>query len=136
MSASPDERDSVVPARPSVAPDGRERRSSPRIDVDWAVDCHDGDTFLYSYITNISDMGIFIATREPPAVGTPLTLRFAPPGDEELALSGEVAWVNPWRESGDNPNPGFGVRFVNLEPVHRERLVAIVHAIAYLSDER
>lgn len=135
MSTSRDDGDPTVPARPSVPPDGRERRSFPRVDVDWAVDCSDGDTFLYSFITNISEMGIFIATREPPVLGTRLTLRFSPPGEEELALSGEVAWVNPWRESGDNLNPGFGVRFVELTPEQRERLVSIVHAIAYLPDE-
>ena len=26
-------------------------------------------------------------------------------------LEGEVTWINPYRESGDNLNPGMGVRF-------------------------
>lgn len=112
-----------------------DRRSGPRVDVTWAVDCSDGDTFLYSYIQNISTMGIFIATRTPPARGTEVRLRFAPPGEVAFELAGEVAWINPWREHGENLNPGFGVRFVNLSADDRERLVSIVHAIAYLPDE-
>lgn len=118
--------------RPSLAPDGVERRSFTRIDVTWAVDCEAGETFLYSYIRNISAMGIFIASLSPPAVGTPMTLKFAPPGESPFDLKGEVAWINPWHEDRDNPNPGFGVRFIDLTPEMRERLVALVHAIAYL----
>jgi type IV pilus assembly protein PilZ len=113
-------------------PSGSDRRSAPRYEVTWAVDCDDGETFLYASITNISALGIFIATRAPPAVGTSVTLRFTPPGEGEFDLRGEVAWVNPVRTDRDNINPGFGVRFVDLTPEMRERLVALVHAIAYL----
>jgi type IV pilus assembly protein PilZ len=116
--------------RPGASP--AERRLNPRVDVAWNVDCSDGQTFLYASITNISAMGIFIASRTPPAVGTALTLHFVPPGGGPFELCGEVAWVNPWREHGDNPNPGFGVRFTELSSDMRERLVALVHAIAYL----
>lgn len=122
--------------RPSLPPpDGVERRREPRYDVTWAVDCDDGETFLYSYITNISAMGIFISSRDPLAVGTRVNLRFAPTGEEPMDLAAEVTWVNPWRDEGENLNPGFGVRFVALPPEARERLVSIIHAIAYLPDE-
>lgn len=117
----------------ATSPD--DRRAGPRVDVTWAVDCSDGETFLYSYIRNISTMGIFIATRTPPVIGTALRLRFAPPGEPGFELEGEVAWINPWREQGENLNPGFGVRFVNLSGDDRERLVSLVHAVAYLPDE-
>jgi len=33
-----------------------------------------------------------------------------------------------------NPNPGMGVRFVNLQPEQRERLVEVVRTIAYVRD--
>ncbi|MDB4931455.1 MAG: hypothetical protein JWM10_3939 [Myxococcaceae bacterium] len=129
---TPDERLS----RASIPPDGNERRSFVRVDVaNWEVDCSDGDIFLYSYITNISEMGIFINSRTPPDLERPVRLRFTAPGEESMDLEGVVAWINPYRPDGENLNPGFGVRFTNLAPEQRERLVALVHAIAYLPDD-
>ncbi len=124
------------PEQPPQSLGGADRRSFPRIDVDnWEVDCNDGENFLYSYITNISEMGIFINTRRPPQRDRMVRLRFAVPGEEPMELEGEVAWVNPFREGGENLNPGFGVRFTNLDAEQRERLVALVHSVASLPDE-
>ncbi len=108
----------------------RERRQSRRLPVDYSVDYHHGDTFLFSYITNISEMGIFVRSEEPLAKGTMLRLKFAPPGGEAFDLEGEVAWINPPRP--DAVNPGMGIRFVHLTPETRERLVDLVRTIAYL----
>jgi uncharacterized protein (TIGR02266 family) len=123
-------------SRTSIPPDGYERRSFVRVDVaNWEVDCNDGDNFLYSFITNISEMGIFIHSQSPPDLDRPVRLRFTAPGDEALDVEGVVAWINPYRPDGENLNPGFGVRFTNLTPEQREQLVALVHAIAYLPEE-
>jgi type IV pilus assembly protein PilZ len=123
---------------PSVPPSVRskqdERRSYDRFDVTWAVDCVAEDTFLYASIANISAMGIFVKTTEPLAVGMRLTLSFEPPGYEPFKLQGEVAWVNKLRPDGDNPNPGMGVRFVDLRPDDRERLVEVIRTIAYVRE--
>jgi type IV pilus assembly protein PilZ len=110
-----------------------ERRSHDRFDVEWAVDCVADDTFLYASIANISAMGIFVKTTDP-AIGTRLVLSFEPPGYEPFKLEGQVAWINAVRPNGDNPNPGMGVRFVNLQPEERERLVEVVRTIAYVRD--
>lgn len=125
-------KDELVTATPSDDPS--DRRNFDRYDVEWAVDCVASDTFLYASITNISEMGIFVRTEEPLKVGTKLRLAFAPPGTEAFKLEGCVAWVNPLRANGDNPNPGMGVRFVNLTPPNRERLVEVIRTIAYLRD--
>ncbi len=112
-----------------------DRRSSQRVDVTWSVDCETEDTFLYANITNISEVGIFVATREPLEVGTRLTLRFAPPGAREaFVLAGQVQWINPIRLLSENRNPGMGVRFVDLTPADRERLVDAIRTIAYVRD--
>lgn len=112
-----------------------DRRVAERVDVTWSVDCETEDTFLYASITNISEMGIFVATREPLEVGTELTLRFVPPGAAEpFVLAGQVQWVNPVRMLSENPNPGMGVRFTNLSRDDRERLVDAIRTIAYLRD--
>jgi len=111
---------------------GVERRTAERVDVTWSVDCEAEDTFLYASIVNISEMGIFVQTKEPLEVGTPLTLRFAPPGHQPFVLSGIVQWVNAVRALSVSPNPGMGVRFMSLTAEDRERLVEAIRTIAYV----
>jgi type IV pilus assembly protein PilZ len=111
-----------------------ERRVYDRFDVEWAVDCVADDTFLYASISNISAMGIFVRTTDPASVGTRLMLAFEPPGYESFKLEGQVAWINAVRPDGDNLNPGMGVRFVNLRPEDRERLVEVIRTIAYVRE--
>jgi type IV pilus assembly protein PilZ len=119
---------------PDPQPHRDNRRSYDRYDVEWAVDCVAEDTFLYASIANISAMGIFVKTVDPLPVGTRLVLTFAPPGYESFKLEGQVAWINAVRDDGDNPNPGMGVRFVNLQPDERERLVEVIRTIAYVRE--
>jgi type IV pilus assembly protein PilZ len=119
---------------PDAQPRRDERRSHDRFAVEWAVDCVAEDTFLYAAITNISEMGIFVKTTDPLPIGTRLVLSFAPPGYEPFKLEGDVAWINALRPNGDNPNPGIGVRFVNLLPDDRERLVEVIRTIAYVRE--
>jgi type IV pilus assembly protein PilZ len=99
--------------------------------VDWAS----GENFLFSYITNISEMGIFIRSDDPPEVGTELRLRFAGHDGAPLELDGQVVWINPVRPHGDNPNPGMGVRFSDLTPQQREEVVRLVRTVAYLQED-
>lgn len=99
----------------------------------WPVDCVAEDTFLYATITNISEIGIFVRTTSPVPVGTRLRLTFAPPGAiAPFALDGRVEWVNPVRPLSACPNPGMGVRFVNLTLDARETLVEAIRTIAYV----
>jgi type IV pilus assembly protein PilZ len=111
------------------------RRQYDRIDVSWDVDCETEDTFLYASIRNVSELGIFVMTREPLEVGTRLMLRFSPPGDvAPFDLVGTVQWVNPVRVLSENRNPGMGILFVDITQEDRERLVAMVRTIAYVRD--
>jgi type IV pilus assembly protein PilZ len=119
---------------PESTQDGTTRRTHDRFDVTWAVDCRADDTFLYASIANISAMGIFVKTLEPLALGTKVSLSFAPPGYEAFKMAGEVAWINRLRENGDNPNPGMGVRFIDLSLDQRERLVEVIRTIAYVRE--
>jgi type IV pilus assembly protein PilZ len=115
---------------------GSNRRSVERVEVTWSVDCETDDTFLYASITNISELGIFVQTIEPLPVGCALTLRFAPrAGAEPFVLRGSVQWVNRIDAVRETPNPGMGIRFVDLAAEDRERLVEAIHTIAYLRDD-
>ena len=117
-------------------PDSINRRHSQRIAVTWSVDCETEDTFLYAAITNISEMGIFVRTVDPLPVGTSLKLRFAPPSSrDDFVLDGVVQWINAVRPLSDNPNPGMGIRFTNLTPDDRERIVETIRTIAYLRSD-
>ncbi len=112
-----------------------ERRSSARFDVTWSVDCETEETFLYAAIANISELGIFVRTTDPLSMGSQLTLRFVPPdASEPFVLQGTVQWVNFVRPMHDNPNPGMGIRFVDLTLDERERLVSTIRTIAYLRE--
>lgn len=97
------------------------------------MDCETDETFLYAYITNISEMGIFVKTERPLPVGTRLVLRFAPPRlKTSFELRGVVQWINPVRPLAENLNPGMGIRFESLTPDDRERIVEAVRTIAYV----
>jgi type IV pilus assembly protein PilZ len=112
-----------------------ERREHQRFETAIAVDYASGDTFLFAYLQNISEMGIFIRTDHPARVGTRLRLRFNVDEGEPLTLDGEVTWINPLRDTGDNLNPGMGVRFIELTPDKREHVVGLVRTVAYLHDD-
>ncbi|HJL19451.1 MAG TPA: TIGR02266 family protein [Sandaracinaceae bacterium LLY-WYZ-13_1] len=112
---------------------GADRREHERFDAELSVDWSSGENFLFSYITNISEMGIFIRSDDPPSVGTALRLRFG--DDDPLELDGRVVWVNPRRPDGDDLNPGMGVRFAALTLEQRERIVQLVRTIAYLQGD-
>ena len=112
---------------------GPERREHERFDTELSVDWTSGENFLFSYITNISEMGIFVRSDDPVPIGTLLRVRFGLEGADPLELEGEVVWINPLRADGDNLNPGMGVRFTQITPDQRERIVDIVRTIAYLN---
>jgi type IV pilus assembly protein PilZ len=121
---------------PPPKDDEEDKRSSSRLEVAWAVDCEAEDTFLFASIANISELGIFVRTDTPYAVGTYLRLRFEPTGcSAAFSLTGRVQWINELRPFGDNLNPGMGVMFHDLTPEDRERLVDVVRTIAYLRSD-
>lgn len=112
-----------------------ERRRHKRYPTSISVDCRSGDNFLFAYIRNISEFGIFIQTESPLPVGTELQMRFGTGEQRTLSLEGEVVWVNPMRPVGQNINPGMGVRFHPLTADQREQIVEIVRTVAYLQDD-
>ena len=122
----------------------KERRRAPRHSTNIEVDYAAESTFLFAYITDISAMGIFIKTDDPSEVGTELALKFSPPDDvrehmegadaSPLELMGKVVWrTQPEASTG---NPGMGIKFTEVEPHQRSRLMDLVRAIAYLDDSQ
>jgi type IV pilus assembly protein PilZ len=136
MATKKDRRSDAQPAeREDDRRAGRDRRQWERVLVDLEVDYRSDDTFLFAYITDISQMGIFVRTVTPEPPGTRLNLRFCPPGLGVLELEGVVIWINPYRPGDrENLNPGMGVQFVDLTLEQRDRLKRLVRTFAYLSD--
>jgi type IV pilus assembly protein PilZ len=112
-----------------------DRRAAPRVLVDLEVDYGLEDNYLFAYITDISETGIFVRTTTPEQPGTRLNLRFSPDNaTRPIEVEGEVIWVNPYRPgTPDNLHPGMGIRFVDLENDVRDRLLELVRRFAYLS---
>ncbi len=118
-----------------AGPDSINRRSHDRVEVTWHVDCEGEDTFLYAWIANISELGIFVRTTTPLPIGSRLTLRFCPPGAPiSFVLRGAVQWVNELQPLRETLNPGMGIRFIDLTLDDRERIVDAIRTIAYLRD--
>jgi type IV pilus assembly protein PilZ len=127
---------------PSSEPDADERwpanrRTHERVLADIEVDYQAADTFLFAYITDISVMGIFVKTDQPEEPGTRLNLRFCTPEGQMIAVEGEVIWINPLREDGEQEgrNPGMGIEFAGLTSAQRNEILKMVHTFAYLNDE-
>jgi type IV pilus assembly protein PilZ len=116
--------------------DGRHhhgRRAALRVLVNLEVDYASEDNYLFAYITDISETGIFVRTTTPEPPGTHLNLRFSADGSGPLELEGEVIWVNPYRPGApDNLHPGMGIRFAGLDDDLRDRLLQLVRRFAYL----
>jgi len=111
-----------------------DRRAAPRVLVDFEVDYASEDNYLFAYITDISETGIFVRTTTPEQPGTNLNLRFRIDSGPQIEVEGEVIWVNPFRPgSADNLHPGMGIRFVALDDVLKDRLLELVRRFAYLS---
>lgn len=110
-----------------------DRRCYPRHPAESvSIEYDDGETFLFSYLEDISEMGIFIRSSDPFPVGTRLSMRFR---DHPLELEGEVVWVNPVNLGLNNRNPGMGVRFLDLDADKREAVVDVVKTVAYLDSQ-
>ncbi|HUJ60155.1 MAG TPA: TIGR02266 family protein [Kofleriaceae bacterium] len=114
---------------------GSDRRAAPRVLVDLEVDYALEDNYLFAYITDISETGIFVRTTTPEQPGTRLNLRFSPDdAAPPIEVEGEVIWINPFRPgTPDNLHPGMGIRFVALDDELRDRLLELVRRFAYLS---
>jgi type IV pilus assembly protein PilZ len=112
-----------------------DRRQAPRVLVDLEVDYASEENYLFAYITDISETGIFVRTTAPEQPGTHLNLRFRPDdAGPPVEIEGEVIWVNPYRPGApDNLHPGMGIRFVELDDDLRDRLLEMVRRFAYLT---
>jgi hypothetical protein len=113
--AVPDAEDVMQPL-----PDPSNRRTSERFELRLPVQADAGGRTITGASTNFSSGGACIELEgTQPAIGDPITLRFAVPGArEEIAVDAEVRWTSP----GAKPKCGIMFR------AGHQRLIAAVVA--------
>ncbi len=97
-----------------------EQRTSPRVSLFQEIVCEGADGSARSQAADISVGGMFIDLASPPfAPADLITVRFALEPDEgPVVVEAAVNYVQE--------GIGMGIRFLNLDPAHRERIAAFV----------
>ncbi len=106
----------------------KEVRSEPRISLAFRVryNTPEGQRFE-SRAGGIGGGGLFIESQSPLLVGTKLAMEFSLPENptEWLPAKGIVAWVCP-KSDQYTFSPGMGVRFSEVTPETRDRILELV----------
>ena len=101
-------------------------RSDERFALDLPVQVQLEQAAQVETLCDLSLGGAFIRTRQPPAVGAELELKFRPPLSlRPLRLRGRVVWVR----RGDDPH-GMGIAFVFDRASEQARLRAYVERLS------
>ncbi len=92
----------------------------------------DVDTFVAKYAANISEGGIFIASMEPPAVGTIVRFELSIAGGQPILRGeGEVVWNTPFDPLRPMDACGMSIRFQRLDA---DGVALIRRVLAYKTD--
>jgi uncharacterized protein (TIGR02266 family) len=91
------------------------RREHERVPLQVEVSLTSENNFYTGFTSDISEGGIFVATRETVPVGTKLTFELKL-GSGTIQVNGVVRWTRPYNELMEGVAPGVGVEFVNLHP--------------------
>jgi uncharacterized protein (TIGR02266 family) len=83
----------------------------------------DVETFIQKYAVNISRGGIFIATKQPKAVGTFLKFEFLLSNADSQSIirgEGQVQWTKEFDAANPARPHGMGVKFLRLDAASQE----------------
>ena len=101
-------------------------RKSLRVPSNLEVRYADPEREEISPARVIGEGGLFLATEEPLAVGTPLHLKLTGDSGKAVEIEGAVVWV---RRRGEGPGPpGMGIQFEGLDDARREAIAYLVEA--------
>jgi uncharacterized protein (TIGR02266 family) len=111
------------PSRPS----GAEQRANPRVELktEVRVAYPDRQSLVASLCRNISVGGMFVETEHPPAPATAVRFELDLKHFSEVVRGvGIVVWTQP--AGGEGDPPGFGMRFLDIDPRQRQLIFRIV----------
>ncbi|MFH1262625.1 MAG: PilZ domain-containing protein [Pseudomonadota bacterium] len=107
----------------SVPKEQEKRRVGPRARVEVDIDLSAFGHYDLSKLTNVSIGGAFIRTTAVQPIGTRIGMTFHLPGDSEaIRAEGEVVWVYNQPGKGRMNMTGMGLRFVEIDSNHREKI--------------
>jgi|WetSurMetagenome_2_1015567.scaffolds.fasta_scaffold544386_2 uncharacterized protein (TIGR02266 family) len=99
-------------------------RVHPRVEMQVEVTLESDHNFYTGLSSNLSEGGLFVATKTPLPLGTRLVVRFALEGaGAPIDAVGEVCWLRPG--CADFPC-GFGMRFLEIGAEALARVAAFV----------
>ena len=113
-------------ARSPISP-SPEKRNYPRAPISIRIQYQQPQKGIKEGFTAImGGGGLFIDTVSPLPIGTPVSLEFGLPGQEDsVRVDGQVAWVR----SDFDPkgfSPGMAVQFRKINETDREKIVQFV----------
>jgi len=83
--------------------------------------------FIERFAPNVTRGGVFLASRNPPPVGTTFAFEIQLAGGEvALAGDGKVTWIKPFDAATPQKPHGMGVQFLRLDAPSRELLSKIL----------
>lgn len=111
--------------RPSrVSGDDRRARGDKRVFVEVEIGLSTESHFYTGLSLDVSTGGVFVATYQPAAPGTAVSLHFVLPDGHVVHAEGVVRWT---RAATEDTPPGMGVAFLNIS---RESLAHIAEFCA------
>lgn len=117
MATAPQNAPPPLPSQPTdsgPSVDPRERRASPRINLESEVTFSGHDNFYTGFAEDISEGGLFLNTYDIKPMGTEVDLHFSLPDGTEVQARAVVRWVRETRDPDSDVPPGMGLQFVEL----------------------
>jgi len=100
----------------------QDRRAVPRFQMEAQITATSQDNFYCGFSEDLSEGGVFIAMRPPPAVGEPVHLSVRVGAEPPVSAIGVVRWHR--HDASGNPC-GCGVQFAMLE----QRAADLLHGL-------
>ncbi len=111
------------------------KRRATRLHHEIPVAYRSVGSFLSDWATNISHGGLFINTRKPLAVGTPVKILVQLPGTKfPYELAGRVTRITAF-DNKSNMVPGMGIEFTEVDQAKRQEIADFVARLRKDLDE-
>jgi uncharacterized protein (TIGR02266 family) len=91
-----------------------EQRHAPRVPFEVEVTLQSEHNFFTGVANNLSEGGIFVATAQPPPIGTEVGFELVL-GGERFLVMGVVRWLRDERAASSGAPAGCGVKWVHIE---------------------
>ena len=105
--------------------DDKHQRRHERAPLAVEVTLESEHNFYTGITDNISEGGLFVATDDPPPIGTELHFELVL-GERRFQMSGVVLWQRTHRMASTDMPEGVGIRWRSLDPVVLQAIQSFV----------